>query len=367
MLPAKPKSLPILSKADWYSLIPAMGRANRALAEYNGLLRRLPNSDLLLTPLRLQEAVLSSRIEGTLATMSEVLQFEAGELPEKESRRHDIEEILNYRVALDRAVKELETRPFGLNLLLTLHRVLLSSVRGHNKAPGEFRRQQNFVGSRIGGKEHIRFIPPEWSALAHAFDNWEKYYHDSSDEAVVRLALLHAQFEYLHPFLDGNGRIGRILIPIFLYEKALLSKPTFYLSEYLEEHREEYIEHLHRLGQTRDSWRDWTAFFLEAIASQAERNAIKADKIMALYEDLKGRFIHVTNSRYAIPLLDAVFKLQYFNTGQLDWQGQPPSKPTLMTMLQSLEGAGLISVYRDAAGRTPAIWWLPEIQQLISE
>jgi Fic family protein len=130
-----------------------MGRANRSLAEYNGMLRRLPNSNLLLSPLRLREAVLSSRIEGTLATMSEVLQFEAGEPPEKESRRHDIEEILNYRSALDAAMDELYTRPFNLNLLLKLHKLLLSSVRGHNKGPGKFRKQQNYIGSRIGGVE----------------------------------------------------------------------------------------------------------------------------------------------------------------------------------------------------------------------
>jgi len=118
MKPAVAKQLPLLTQSDWLALIPAMGRANRNLAEYNGKLRRLPNLDLLLSPLRLQEAVLSSRIEGTLATMNEVLQFEAGELPERESRRQDIEEILNYRVALETAVQELKHRPFNLNLLL---------------------------------------------------------------------------------------------------------------------------------------------------------------------------------------------------------------------------------------------------------
>jgi len=365
MVPAIPKTLPILTKADWHSLIRDMGRANRALAEYNGMLRRLKNSDLLLSPLRLQEAVLSSRIEGTLATMSEVLQFEAGELPKKESRRHDIEEILNYRVALDAAVQSLQTKPFGLNLLLRLHKILLTSVRGHNKAPGEFRRQQNFVGSRVGGIETVRFIPPEWTKLSAGFDNWEKYYHDDQDEPVVRLALLHAQFEYLHPFLDGNGRIGRILIPIFLYEKGLLAQPTFYLSEFIEEYRDEYIERLNQLGRTKTAWRDWTAFFLRAIAAQAERNASKADRILALYESLKERFMRTTRSRYSVPLLDAVFELQYFQASQLKWNGQPPSKPTLMTLLQSLEKQQIISVYRDANGRRPAIWWLPELLKLL--
>jgi Fic family protein len=365
MTPAKPKNLPILSRADWHALIPSMGAANRKLAEYNGMLRRLRNSDILAAPLRLQEAVLSSRIEGTLATLSEVLQFEAGELPDRESKRHDIEEILNYREALETAVRELEHRPFGLRLLLELHKLLLTSVRGHNKSPGEFRRQQNYVGSRINGVDTIRFTPPVWTDLAPAFDNWENYYHNSTDEPLVRMALLHAQFEFLHPFLDGNGRIGRILIPIFLYEKGLLSQPTFYLSEYIEEHRDEYIDRLNSLGKSKSGWLDWTIFFLNAVAAQAEKNAVKADQILALYDELKEQFIGATNSKYAVPLLDAVFELQYFQASQLHWKGQGPSKPTLMSMLKSLEQRKVISVYRNPTGRRPAIWWLPSLLHLV--
>jgi Fic family protein len=364
MRPAIPQDLPIFTKSDWLALIPAMGRANRSLAEYNGMLRRLPNSNLLLSPLRLQEAVLSSRIEGTLATMSEVLQFEAGEPPERESRRHDIEEILNYRRALDVAMEELQTRPFTLNLLLKLHKLLLSSVRGHNKAPGEFRKQQNYIGSRVGGIEQVRFTPPDWMKLDHSLSNWEKYYH-SDDEPLVRLALIHAQFEFLHPFLDGNGRIGRILIPIFLFEKGLLSQPTFYMSEYLEKHRDEYIDRLNDLGRVRNSWRNWTTFFLDAITAQSQQNVVTADAILALYERLKEKFIATTHSRYAVPLLDAAFQLQYFQASQLEWRGDAPSKPTLMSMLQALEKNEVIKVYRPSAGRRSSIWWLPELIYLL--
>jgi Fic family protein len=360
---AIPQDLPLLSKSDWLALIPAMGRANRSLAEYNGMLRRLPNSSLLLSPLRLQEAVLSSRIEGTLATMSEVLQFEAGELPQQESRRHDIEEIRNYRFALDTAMQELEARPFSRNLLLKLHKVLLASVRGHNKAPGEFRRQQNYVGSRVGGVEQIRFVPPDWMKLEHSLDNWEKYYHGDEDP-IVRLALIHAQFEFLHPFLDGNGRIGRILIPIFMFEKGLLSQPTFYLSEYIEAHRDEYMDRLNELGRVKNSWRHWTEFFLNAVTAQAQSNAHKADSILGLYDHLKEQFLEVTGSKYAVPLLDAVFELQYFQASQLKWKGNAPSKPTLMTMLGALERNQVIMVYRSGTGRRGSIWWLPQLTKL---
>lgn len=328
------------------------------------MLRRLPNSDLLLSPLRLQEAVLSSRIEGTFATMGEVLKAEAGQPPERESKRQDIEEILNYRSALDYAMRALNDRPFNLSLMLQLHRILLSSGRGRNKAPGEFRKQQNYIGSRIDGKDTIRFVPPEWMQLGSALDNWEKYYH-SEEEPLVRLALVHAQFEFLHPFLDGNGRIGRILIPIFLCEKDLLSHPTFYLSEYLERNRDEYMDRLNDLGKKKLSWRNWTEFFLNAIESQANQNIKAAESILELYERLKSKFISITKSRYAVPLLDAAFELQYFQASQLQWKGGAPSKPTLMTMLNALEQDRVIRVHRGASGRVPAIWWLPELSQLV--
>lgn len=168
--------------------------------------------------------------------------------------------------------------------------------------------------------------------LEHSLSNWEKYYH-SDEDPLVRLALVHAQFEFLHPFLDGNGRIGRILIPIFLFEKGLLSEPTFYLSEFIEEHGSEYVNRLNNLGRTKVAWREWTGFFLDAVTAQAQKNATTADAILALYESLKERFIAATHSRYAVPLLDAAFQLQYFQASQLEWKGDSPSKPTLMSLL----------------------------------
>lgn len=361
--PAIPQTLP-LKNLDWKLLIPLMGRANRALADYNGMLRRLPNSSLLLTPLTVQEAVLSSRIEGTFATMTEVLEFEAGGTVEEESKRLDIDEILNYRRALDAAVRELDTRPFNLSLLLKLHRILLTNGRGKNKAPGEFRRQQNYIGSRVGGIEQIRFIPPEWVKLSEALDNWEKYYHSDEMDPLVQLGIIHAQFEFLHPFLDGNGRLGRILIPIFLFEKGLLAKPTFYLSEFIERNRDAYIDHLNALGRDKDGWDRWCQFFLNGVAVQAEENARKADAFLALYEDLKRRFIDLTRSHYAVPLLDAIFQQPIFQGGQLRWAGKAPTKPTLATMLQALHQASIVDVVRDSSGRRPSIWALRELIEI---
>ena len=365
--PATPIVLPIdgpFKLLDWSGLIPFMGRANRSLADYNGLLRHLPNASMLLAPLTMQEAVLSSRIEGTLATMSEVLQFEAGELPTREARRHDIEEILNYREALRVATRDLTRRPFSLNLLLELHRVLLDGVRGQGKARGEFRRQQNYIGSLHAGRETIRFTPPEWSSLQGALDNWENYYHSDSPDPIVQLAVIHAQFEYLHPFLDGNGRLGRILVPIFLYERKLLQEPNFYMSEFIESNRDEYIDLLNQLGRSKDSWTNWVRFFLLGVEDQASRNTRKATAMLALYEELKKQFIEVTRSQYAIPLLDFVFSTPVFEPGQVTWPGTPPSKPTLTSMLAALHKADVLTMLRQGMGRRSYIWSLKPLIEL---
>lgn len=293
--------------------------------------------------------------------MSEVLQFEAGEIPSQVSKRLDIEEIVNYQRALLLAKQSLSSRPFNLNLLLDLHKTLLTSVRGHDKAPGEFRRQQNYVGSRIGGVETVRFTPPEWTALREGLDNWEKYYHADDLDPIVQLAMVHAQFEFLHPFLDGNGRLGRILIPLFLFEKGLLSQPTFYLSEYIERNKDAYCDHLNALGRSSKSWTAWARFFLEAVIWQADQNRSKSDKIMSLYADLKSRFIETTRSPYAIPLLDAIFQLPVFQASQLQWHMPPPSKPTLMSLLKVLADQKALVVVREGSGKRPYIWALPDL------
>lgn len=361
--PAKPVLLPIQS-IEWEHLLPSIGRANRRLAEYNGLLRHLPNASMMLAPLTMQEAVLSSRIEGTLATMSEVLQFEAGENPLHEARRQDIEEILNYRFALNVALDELPRRGFSLNLLLKLHGVLLAGVRGQHKARGEFRRQQNYIGSISGSAETIRFTPPDWQALPAALDNWEKYYHADTPDPIVQLAIIHAQFEFLHPFLDGNGRLGRILVPIFLYERGILSQPHFYLSEYIESHRDQYIDLLNGLGRSKRSWTVWIAFFLNAVEQQASRNSRKATAMMALYTDLKARFIQVTRSQYAVPLLDFIFSTPIFQPAQIKWTVGSPSQPRVTSMLSALNREGVLTMLREGAGRRSYIWGLTSLIDL---
>jgi Fic family protein len=362
MKPFAVERLP-LACIDWPALVPLIGQANRALALYDGILYGVPNPEVLLSPLTTQEAVLSSRMEGTQATLGDVLKFEAGADVVEESKRQDIQEIINYRRALQTAEEELKKRPFNLNLLLQLHSILLDSVRGRNKARGQFRIEQNWIGPPGSTIEKALFVPPAPLLLKEHLNHWESYYHDEERDPLVQLAIVHAQFEIIHPFLDGNGRLGRILVPLFLHEKQLLSRPMFYISSYLEEHRDEYVDRLRDLGRPK-SWDRWIDFFLRAVTEQAKKNAATARAIIELYERLKTRLIELTHSRYAVPLLDHLFDQPIFQSGQLTRHKQMPSVPTVMQMLKRLRKANILKTVRKGSGRRGEIFAFVELLNL---
>jgi len=362
MHPWKPEKVPVA--LDWERLIPLIGKANRSLAQYDGVLYGLPNPEILLSPLTTQEAVLSSRIEGTQATLGEVLRFEAGEEPAEESKRVDIQEIINYRRALKAAEQELKRRPFNLNLLLSLHGILLDSVRGRDKNRGQFRKVQNWIGASGTPVEYAQFVPPPAEVLPEFLDNWEKYYHLDRPDPLVQLAIVHGQFELLHPFLDGNGRLGRLMVPIFLFEKQILSRPMFYLSAYLETHRDEYIQALRGLGQRVHGWDHWVEFFLSALSEQARENSNKARQILELYERLKFQVLSLTRSRYSVPLLDYMFQQPIFPASALERQPHMPSKQQIATLLSRLRNAKILKVIREGGGRRPQVLALAELVNL---
>jgi Fic family protein len=362
MKAAVPKKLPRIG-LDWERLIPQIGAANRALAHYDGVLQAVPNPGILLSPMTTQEAVLSSRIEGTRATLNEVLKFEAGDEVLEEDRRLDIQEIINYRRALHTAETALQRRPFNLNLLRELHGILLDGVRGRDKGRGRFRMVQNYIAPPKAGIEQALFIPPEPSRVMEYMDNWEKYYHADERDALVQLAIVHAQFEIIHPFVDGNGRLGRMLIPLFLFERSILSRPMFYLSAYLEAHRDEYYALLRGLDGP-ESWDRWIAFFLQALTEQAQANTDKARGILDLYARLKEQILSLTHSQYAVPLLDHLFRQPIFAPSSLfEFKGMP-SKPMVMGLLRKLREAGILGVLREAKGRRGQILVLTELVNL---
>ena len=366
MAPFHPQSLPLVD-IEWEPLIPLIGRANRALAHYDGALLGVPNPEVLLSPLTTQEAVLSSKIEGTVATLSDVLEFDAGEKPNEQARLFDIQEIINYRRALRLAEAGLRTRPFNLNLLLELHGVLLDSVRGRDKGRGRLRTTQNWIGRPGCTMEAADFVPPAPGTVPSALDAWEKYYHADEPDALVQLAVVHAQFEIIHPFNDGNGRMGRIIIPLFLAERGILSRPMFYLSGYLEDHREEYVERLRPLGRTQGAWNRWIEFFLCGLIEQAGENARKARSIMELYEGMKRRIIALTHSQYAVPLLDAIFEQPVFASNALARRAEMPSKAMVLNLLGRLKEANILTVRREGSGRRAQVLGFPELLNLCEE
>jgi len=361
MQPFAPHNLPITG-LDWENLMLPVAKANAIVSLYNGLLRSIPNPHILLSPITSQEAVLSSRIEGTQATLCDVFKFEAGE-DQAGERKHDIAEIINYRLALFRAERLLEKIPaIHLNMLRELHAILMTGVRGANKAPGEFRTVQNFIGRYGATIEQAAYIPPGPEKVLPALDAWEKYINRDDQELCVQLAVMHAQFEIIHPFLDGNGRLGRMLIPIFLYQKGMLIQPVLYLSEYFEKRRDLYYQMLRGITEKSD-WQSWILFFLDALIEQAKTNTEKTESILRLYENAKGQVMRLTNSSQAIHLLEAFFARPIINTSELQ-QKTRLQKKSILLILKRMEAAGIVTMLRKGSGRMPGIYAFPELINL---
>ncbi len=357
MNPYEPQKLP-LDTLDYKYLFPLVGQANAELARYDGLLQGIPNPSVMLSPLTNEEAVLSSKIEGTRATVDEVLEQEAGLLKEGE-KYEDIQEIINYRKALRSAHDYLKNRPITLSFVKSLHKVLMDSVRGQDKTPGAFRKDQNWIGTYGCTIEQASFVPPNPLQLQDYLDTWQTYMSADDTDMLLQTAVVHAQFELLHPFKDGNGRIGRILIPLFLYQKKTLSQPMFYLSSYLESHREEYYLRLHNISHQGD-WNGWIEFFLKAITEQAKSNNTKVRAIIGLYDTMKQQIHEITHSQYTVHLLDAIFDRPIFETSDLV-KRTGIHKPTAMALLRQLKSATILKELRPGSGRRAAILCFPEL------
>lgn len=358
MKPFKPHILP-LESLDWTKFIHLIGEANGQVARFDGILQSIPNPAILLSPLTTQEAVLSSKIEGTQATLQEVLQFEADGAEGRNTQ--DIEEILNYRKAMAFAVHELKKLPMSQRLLCESHKILLEWARGQNKTPWRFRTGQVHIGSSKNIEE-ANFVPPEPQDISNAFSNLEKYIHFDEKDKIVQLAIVHAQFEIIHPFWDGNWRIGRMILPLFLYDKKILSSPMFYLSWYLERHRKEYYERLRNISEMND-WESWIVYFLTAVIEQAKENIAKAKEILDLYERRKMDTATITHSQFSIQTIDALFSAPIFTSTQFIRLSNI-KKPTAMVILWQLEDSWMIRKIRQWSGRMPGVYEFPELLKI---
>ncbi|OGN88612.1 MAG: cell filamentation protein Fic [Chloroflexi bacterium RBG_13_46_9] len=361
MKPYIPQKLP-LDSLQWDKFITLIGEASSELGRYDGTLQAMINPLVLLSPLTIQEAVLSSKIEGTETTLEQVMEHRA--LPKvKDAKTEDILEVINYQQALLYAEDSLKTKPISLNLIKEIHYRLLASVRGRDKARGEFRKIQNFVGKHGAPIEQASYVPPPPEVLMEYLDNFEKYIHYEERDRLVQLAIVHAQFEIIHPFLDGNGRVGRILIPLFLVEKNLLSTPTFYISAYLEANRDTYYERLNGISKNND-WESWISFFLTGVIEQARANGETAKAILALYDMMKREIANVIKSQYSIQVLDALFELPIFSTTEFIQRSSIP-KASAMRILNTLRREGIIEVMREGKGNRPAVMLFSKLLSIV--
>ncbi len=268
------------------ALVRALSGADRLVGRLAGEGGRLPNPHLLIRPFIAREAVHSSRIEGTQATIGELLASEAGASIERSP--DDLHEVGNYVVALEYGIKRLKTLPLSLRLVRELHKKLMSGVRGNQATPGEFRRTQNWIGPPGSRIANATYVPPPPPEMMEALGEWEKYMHLTTMPPLVQIAIGHYQFEAIHPFLDGNGRVGRLLITLFLVERKILPSPLLYLSAFFEATRREYYDRLRGVTEA-GRWGDWVEYFLNGVARQSEDALSRAERINTLLSEWRNR------------------------------------------------------------------------------
>lgn len=365
--PHIPEKLPIELSKSLYDceIIKLISKANNAMGAYRGFLINTINPMLLISPLVSQEAVLSSKLEGTHATIEDFINYDAGN--EVSVSKDEMQEVMNYRSALYFALGKMSTisddseegrhkLPLSVRLIKEMHKILLDNVRGQNKSPGEFKTEQNYIGNSA----EITFTPPPPELTQDYMANFEQYIHFDEVDLLVQAALIHCQFEMIHPFKDGNGRIGRLLIPLFLYYREMLPVPTFYMSAYFEKDRTMYLEKLSAVSQKND-YATWIKYFLEGVIQQAEINTLKAKALLDRYNEFKDICISGMSSKYAIPLLDEIFQRPAFKAKQIQ-EVIPGSKGTLYNMLDEFVARGILR--KDDKARN-ATYFCPAILSII--
>lgn len=323
-----PPNPPIQFDMEMQSLL---SMADRKLGRLDGITQILPNPELFVAMYVRKEAVLSSQIEGTQASFADVLSAEYNQV--EDQRRDDIGEVSNYVHAINWGLKELESFPLSLRLIRNIHKVLLQNARGSHRNPGEFRTSQNWIGPAGCTLSTATFVPPSVPDMEKALGELELYlYEDDGLPALVKIALIHAQFETIHPFLDGNGRMGRLLITFWLCQQEILTKPLLYLSYYFKQHRTEYYDRLMDVRKKGD-WENWIKFFLRGVAEVADESTSSAKEILHL-KDVCSSILYekdASNSNYQ-RLLDVLFERPYIQrTDVIDILGV--SNPTAGSIL----------------------------------
>lgn len=352
---------------DYEALLGPLDEAASALARYDAKMSAMVNSALLVAPLRRQDAVSSSRMEGTISTIEQVYRIEADaeglETAGLSDQRNDDIETLLYSSALQSAYQTMvEGAPLSEHLIRTAHQQLLSFGRGARKRPGAYKTEQNFIGD--GRRGQVFYVPIAPEHLAPAMAELISFINHGAMRPLLRAALAHVEFEALHPFEDGNGRIGRMLITLMLWHHGVISQPNFFVSGYFEKHKDEYIGRMRAVSSAGD-WTSWCVFFLNAMKVQAEANLQTVQNIAKLYIEMKEEFRRILNSQYYDKALDFVFDRPIFRNDRFVELGCMPASSARLFSKRLVE-AGLLRTVQPAAGRRAALYAFDPLLELIA-
>jgi len=351
---------------DLERLIGPLTETTMSLTRYDTLLQTLPNSELLLAPLRARDAVVSSRMEGTISTLEDVLRLEAdgdeNTLPS--AARNDTLEVALYARALRQAEQQIaDGYPISDHLIRTAHRTLLSFGRGAKNNPGHYKVDQNYIGDRR--TRRIDFIPIAPEQLGPGMAGLLDFIHHDKTLPILKTAIAHAEFEALHPFDDGNGRLGRMLITLMLWDSGVLQAPHFFVSDYFERNKDEYIDRLRAVSAECD-WSGWCAFFLEALTAQANSNIDIVGQIQTHYNEMRDRFRDILRSRWSTDALNYIFANPIFRNNRFKRNaGIPPQ--TANNFTNRLVDAGVLKILIPPAGRAPGLYSFPSLLEIVEE
>lgn len=334
-----PKPLPPDPSLEMNELYPLLDKANTALGRLDGMSMILPDHSLFLYMYVRREAVLSSQIEGTQSSLSDLLMFENKDMPGVPL--DDVVEVSNYVSAMNFGLEKLKSFPLSLRLIREIHGKLMASGRGSLKQAGEFRTSQNWIGGTRPGNAY--FVPPPPDRLMETLDKFEKFIHDDQIKlpVLVKIALIHLQFETIHPFLDGNGRLGRLLITFMLSEEGVLKEPLLYLSLYFKTHRERYYELLQKVRET-GGWEEWIEFFLMAVVETANQASNTAQKIIHLFEFDRKKIEDSGKSTVGILNVYNFLKQHPITNTKKIKEAGGASLPTVLRSLSYLESIGIV-------------------------
>ncbi len=340
-----PAPLPFQPPVDMDALYLLLDKANTAIGRLDGMSMVLPDPSLFLYMYVRKEAVLSSQIEGTQSSLSDLLLFEMQEAPG--APVDDAAEVSSYVSALDYGMERLKELPLSLRLMREIHAVLMDNARGGDKAPGEFRTSQNWIGGTRPG--NAKFVPPPQEHLMECLDNFEKFLHDESIKypALIKAAIAHVQFETIHPFLDGNGRLGRLLITFILCVEGILKEPLLYLSLYLKANRDTYYNHLQSVRETGD-WEGWLEFFLTGIIDTATQATETAQAVLRLFEEDHAKIKNSGKSTAGILTIHTWLQRHPISNTTRIKDECNVSLPTVLRTMATLEELGIV---KEVTGR----------------